>query len=77
MIGKLQFDFAPGAVALRVGRLIADQVLVRQLFEDLGKGSIELIAALDEQRPAAAEIDELLDAALELSAAARRGRAPP
>src|SRR5438105_1841147 len=59
----VHFDPPPLIVALRVGRLIAEQVLVRELVEEIGKRVVQLLDVLGEQRaPAGGRRHPLHDA---------------
>ena len=65
MVGKLELNLAPRAVVSRVRRLVAKQVLVRELVENLGKRLIELLRVLDKERASTGQVDHSLDGRFE------------
>src|SRR5919197_2370086 len=53
----------PDVVALVVGRRIAEQILVRQLVEQIAEGAVQLVDAVGEERaPAGGGRDSIHDA---------------
>src|SRR5436189_71640 len=52
MTVDVDLDLAPLVVALRVARLVAEQILVRQLVEQIGEGGVQLVDAVGEDRSA-------------------------
>src|SRR2546421_6914538 len=53
-----QRDLPEHVVALRVGRFVSEQVLVRQLFEQVGEGEVQLVDVVGGQRASAGRLDQ-------------------
>src|SRR3954466_6738824 len=53
-------DLVPAPVALGVGRVVAEGVLLAQLLEDVAEGALQLLDAVDLENPATALPDRLL-----------------
>ena len=60
MTVDVHLDLAPRIVALRVRGLVAEQILVRELVEEIGKGDVELVDAVGEEGPPAGRHREAL-----------------
>src|SRR6185436_13823984 len=65
MAVDVDLDLPPGVVALRVGRLIPEQVLVRELVEQLAERRVQLLGAVGEERASAGRRREALHHLLE------------